>query len=534
MCKKGRLRQEGEAESRPEPCLEVERMVELSLEGEHGAIPVPMPIYESTGRLAPRREYRPVAWPTFEEAIEKLPAPVLPEDWKDFAVLYRETWAMLFRLVRTPRPDSGLPGPYISTGSNFPYTQFVWDSSFTAMATAYGYGVIPNESTLDVLYVRQFDGGYIPRASDVRDNLAIASEPDFSPNPPLLSLAEWSQACVSGDLERLRAVYPALVAMHRWLRMNRRLPDGTYWTTGFANGLDNSPSLGDGYPCLTSQMAHDAEILGHMARLLGREEEAALWMQEWRETGEALNRYLWNEQQQFYATSLAEGGHNNNKVVTGFWPLWAGVVPRERIAPLAGHLQNPACFWRHHPVPSLAADSPYFEPEGHYWRGSTWAPTNYAVIKGFMRAGRQDLGLETTLRHLTCMFETWKDSGQIWENYGSEFSQRGSWSMADYCWSALGPIALLLEVVIGLEADAFQQTLHWRPPVAQRLGVRRFRLGEATLSVLQQPEVDGVRIEVETDRPFRLHYKLGDHDVLKECPAGASSFSLPGVHAERG
>ena len=106
-------------------------------------------------------------------------------------------------------------------------------------------------------------------------------------------------------------------------------------------------------------------------------------------------------------------------------------------------------------MPDGAADSPHFVPAGDYWLGSTWAPTNYAAIKGFARAGRLDVAREAALRHIECMHEVLESTGCIWENYCSERSAPGSWSGPDYCWSSLGPIALLLEVVLGLERQ------HW-------------------------------------------------------------------------
>jgi len=104
--------------------------------------------------------------------------------------------------------------------------------------------------------------------------MPVLFEPDFSPNPPLMSIAEWQIARLSGNLLRMRNVYPVLKANHQWIYHNRRLPDGTYWTTGLANGLDNSPSLGDGYPDLSAQMAHEAEVLSKIAKLIGNDEDA--------------------------------------------------------------------------------------------------------------------------------------------------------------------------------------------------------------------------------------------------------------------
>lgn len=234
----------------------------------------------------------------------------------------------------------------------------------------------------------------------MHDGSATAFEPDFSPNPPLQAVAEWKLDALTGDRSRLARAYPVLAAQHRWLVANRGLPDGTLWTTGLANGIDNSPSLGEGYPCLTAQMAHAAEIPGLMASDLGFAEEAAEWEAERRRIATALEAHLWSEEHGIYSTSLAAGGHNPNKIVTGFWPLWTGLVPSERVERLARQLLDPATFWRHHPLPSLAADSSHFVPGGQYWRGSVWAPTSAATMWGFARAGHPDLARRTALRHL--------------------------------------------------------------------------------------------------------------------------------------
>ncbi len=523
------VRAVGEVDKRLEPSLEIARELPLTVEGATGRVTLSMPAFESLGRQAPHREFRALHWPTYEEAKTRLPEPILPETLGWLRQIYDAAWEMLYGLVRSPKPESGLPNAYVATaGKGFYFHQFVWDSSFTAMCTAYGWRALFPYATLDVLYSRQFDGGYLHREHDIRDGVPAGYEPDFSPNPPIMSVAEWAIAGLTGDALRLAKVYPALCDLHRWLQKNRQLPDGTYWTTGLANGLDNSPSLGDGYPDLTAQMAHDAEILGKMARVLGRDDEAAAWEAEQAAIGAACNAKLWSEEMQIYSTSLPEGGHNTNKVVTAFWPLWAGIVPEERVDALAGHLKDPKSFWRHHPIPSLAADSPSFRPQGDYWRGSTWAPTNFAAIKGFARAGRRDLAVETALRHLQCMTEVWRETGHIWENYCSEESLRGNWSGPQYCWSALGPIALLFEVVIGLQPDALRNTLRWALPEQDNLGVRRLALGAATATVtVISRHQDGKRwVEVDTDRRFTLEIEVDGQVTARECLPGQTRVDV--------
>jgi hypothetical protein len=513
-------------ETRVEPAVEIAGWGTLSVAFASTSVEIALPLYEALGRAAPRRVYRRLPWPSYEQARTLLPEPVFPAQFAYLAPLYEAAWEMLLRLVRDPEPASGLPHSYVSNGPNFPDHLFVWDTSFTTMCLAYGLRALPATASLDVLYSRQFDGGYIHREHNVHDGLPALFEPGFSPNPPLMSMTEWQLAALTGSRERLAQVYPMLCGYHRWIAANRRLPAGTYWTTGLASGLDNSPAQGEGYPCLTAQMAHDAEVLAQIARLLGREEEARAWEQEHRLTGEALNQWLWDEQVGIYATSLPGGGYSPHKVVTAFWPLWAGVVPPERVAALLAHLQDPHSFWRHHPLPSLAADSPCFQPAGEYWQGSTWAPTSYAAIKGLQRVGRGDLASALTALHLQRMFEVWSQTGKLWENYSSERSTPGNNAAPDYCWSALGPIALLFEVLLGLEPDATRRTLRWLPAEDERVGVKRFPLGPATISLLQQPRPDGRRIEVMTDAPFSL--ELAHQGTVQQivCPPGFTELLL--------
>jgi hypothetical protein len=519
-------------QTRVEPVVEIAGSSTLTVAFASTAVKINLPLYEVLGRAAPQRAYRQLTWPSYEQARSLLPEPVLPAQFAYLAPLYEAAWEMLLRLVRNPEPASGLPNSYVSTGPNFPDHIFVWDTSFTAMCLAYGQRALPATASLDVLYSRQFDGGYIHREHNVHDGLPALFEPGFSPNPPLMSIAEWRLATVSGSSQRLAQVYPLLCGYHRWIAANRRLPAGTYWTTGLASGLDNSPAQGEGYPCLTAQMAHDAEVLGHMARLLGREEEALAWEEEHRLTGEALNQVLWNEQVGIYATSLPGGGYSPHKAVTAFWPLWAGIVPPERVAALLAHLQDPHSFWRHHPLPSLAADSPCFQPAGEYWQGSSWAPTSYAAIKGLQRVGRQELASALTALHLQRIFEVWTQTGKLWENYSSDQSTPGNNAAPDYCWSALGPIALLFEVLLGLEPDATRRTLRWLPVENERVGVKRFPLGPATISLLQQPRADGRWLEVMTDALFSL--EVAHEGTLQQiiCPPGFTELLLVPGRAE--
>ncbi len=519
-------RMAGERDDRPEPCRATVGCVRITLAGSGGSSDLDMPVYEPLGRLAPRRNYVPASFPSPEALAAAAPQPILPSELAGLRPIYDEAWSMLAGLARRADPTVGFPSDYLSTGSNFTHFQFVWDTALTVLAAAYGHRALPVTASLDLLYSRQFDGGYIHRQHDNRDGSPALFEPDFSPNPPLIALAEWQLAAITGDRLRLKRVYPALVAHHRWLFANRRLPDGAYWTTGLASGLDNAPSLGDAYPDLTAQMAHDAEILGRIADAIDLPAEAAHWRDEREQTAAALDARCWNDDIGIYATGLAGGGHNPNKLITAFWPLFAGVASTEQIGQMARHADDPSSFARHHPLPSLASDSKLYESGGRYWLGSVWPPTSYMAIVGLWRSGQHDLARSLATRHLAVVAEVFRDTGKLWENYAPDASLPGSWSGPDYSWSALGPVALLLQVVLGLEPDALTQRLTWRPPPGDISGVKRYPVGPATIDLSSRAHGKHWIVEVTTDAPFTLTVQSGADATEQFCPPGTTRLVI--------
>jgi hypothetical protein len=201
-------------------------------------------------------------------------------------------------------------------------------------------------------------------------------------------------------------------------------------------------------------------------------------------------------------------------------------VPDDRVELLVERVKDPKSFWRHHPVPSLAADSPEYRPGGDYWLGSTWAPTNCATIKGFQRAGRLDVAREILVRHLQCMYEVLEETGHLWENYCAERSAPGSWSVPDYSWSAVGPIALLLEVLVGLEPNALERNIKWSPPPGRTVGARRYPLGPCTIDLVQERREGRDVVVVSTDLQFTLNVVRDGTTRSVVCEGGRTEIPL--------
>ena len=115
------------------------------------------------------------------------------------------------------------------------------------------------------------------------------------------------------------------------------------------------------------------------------------------------------------------------------------------------------------------------------------------------------------------MAEVFRATGCIWENYCAERSERGSLSTPDYSWTALGPIALLYEVLIGVHPDALHERIRWALPEAAGWGLERIPLGPATIDLRL---LEGRRIYIANDRAFTLELEDAGQIHSQRIPAG--------------
>jgi hypothetical protein len=109
------------------------------------------------------------------------------------------------------------------------------------------------------------------------------------------------------------------------------------------------------------------------------------------------------------------------------------------------------------------------------------------------------------------MYRTYADyePHTIWEcysptSYEPARDKKGEIVRPDFCgWSALGPISIFIEDVIGIkEANAFKKTLlcdFERHPKG-RVGVEGYRFGNIVCSIIATEKT----IEVTSNRPFKL------------------------------
>lgn len=485
------------------------------------------PAEPETGIHFSKKAYLPEPLPAFEAVRPELPEPVISSrpDWRD---MYWKCWQLAFSHLRQPPPGSPLVSNWLDEA--FSPNIFQWDTCFMMMFARYGHHQFPAIRSLDNFYRLQRPSGFICREYREADGKAVHFDFDgglFSPsgwknavNPPVFSWAECETFKVTGDKSRFEMVLPVLEKYVEWLnrdgdpaavdwesngRRSGNSPHGLYWNTSLGSGMDNTPKPTDpgcGWVDMSCQMVMQYRDLALIYQELGRPEKAKSALAEAQSISDRINRWCWDETDGFYYDVRGDGTKFRKKTSCGFWPLVAGVASKQQAARLVAHLRNPGEFWRPFVFPTLAADEEEYKADGGYWLGGVWAPTNYAIIKGLERAGHEDFAAEASERYLDGMAAVFKQTGTVWENYAPESMAPGKPAKGDFVgWTGCGPIALLIENVLGFGPDGARNALRWHLRLREAHGIRRLRFGSVTADLL----FDGKdTVTVEASAPFAL------------------------------
>jgi hypothetical protein len=400
-------------------------------------------------------------------------------------------------------------GYTVPTDRLYPF-QWNWDSGFVAMGWA-TFDTARGFQEIEGLLEGQWEDGLVPQI------VFHAPSDDYFPGPdvwgtqrtplssgitqpPVLATAVcrmWEGARHRATAEEYAAaLYPRLLASHRWWRRARD-PDDTGlvatlhpWETG----MDNSPAWdialarvptetvtpvvrrdtthvdasmrprGEDYlrfihlvdlfrglgwepvpmmavsPFRVVDIGTNAILLRAERDLLalagrfGTDAEAGEIAGRLAQTERAVDR-LWSEGDGVYRSfDLIGGAPIAAATSAGLLPLFGGGLPAARVAALSATLRR----WEQavrHPVPSTDPADRHFEPR-RYWRGPVWAVVNWMLAEGLVEAGEPNLAAQ--LRAATAALI--RDSG--FSEYFDPLTGEGIGG-ATFSWTAA--VALLLE-----------------------------------------------------------------------------------------
>ncbi len=485
--------------------------------------------------------------------LHKLPRPLLGRN-KEWCTLADFAWRCAASHVNYSRGRWHMDAAW-DASRNY---QWVWDTAFMTLYCRFSNGQLPGIASFDNFYEMQADDGYIGMTYDM--HTSFEPWPDRI-NPPLFAWAEWEYYRTTGDESRIDRVIPHIERLMAWIEANRRTAphrrrhtegkgedgakrDELYQLYHFedcgSSGMDNSPrtprvaAAGQFYDWidLSSQMALSYRMLGRLHAACGRTAEADAREQQARELGELINAELWCDATSFYHDRMLPHNFVTPKTAAGFWPLLAGIVPPRRVAALVAQLRNPKTFNRAIPVPTLAADDINYDSAGGYWLGGTWAPTNYMITRGLQLAGEGDEAHHIAVKYLKGLARTYREFAPhtLWECYAPDCykpataARGGGYVKPDFVgWSGIGPLAMLIENIIGLDLDRPANRLVWDIRLTEAHGIENFAVAPGTLrayAARRSSAADTAEVELAADVDLNIEIRCAGRKRRARLRAG--------------
>jgi len=506
-------------------------------EGAHwlGLKPVEFAESEPLSPWFEHKSYLDPAMPSFDEIKPRLPVPVWdghPEAIEAYWYCWKTLLGVWYFAPDSPSHQAvanicGIKswGPWGST--------MVFDTAFILHFARYGSRTWPFVTALDNCYARQHENGFICRETDKNNREVYVI---FPVNPPLFAWAEWEWYRVTGDRERLRQVFLPIVKHYEWFMTYQRRADGLYWTSGFQEA-DDSPrnSLMHRAVSAASYQALAARHLALIAGEIGRKDMVTFFETEHRQLGELVNRRFWDDAHGIY-NDLAKDGRFITELSPGlfckhvhmFWPMLAGIVPSNRVARLVAELQNPASFNRRNGVPSLSADSAGYTGgptgTGQYWRGAVWPSGQCMVQEGLRVCGQETFARQLAEKYFNAQLEVFEKEKTIKENLAPD--QPTGHGVSEFVgWGGVGPVANLIEAVLGFDLDVPKRMITWTLTRTERHGLKQIGFGNFAVDLIAEKRTnagDPCEIQIESGGDFMLNCVLNGRLTAIQVRQGSS------------
>jgi len=443
---------------------------------------------------------------------------VIYDNKPEYIELYQKAWEIAWNHIGV---NKGLPVERHMDEGFAKDRIWIWDTCFMVHFCKYSLDEFPGIQSLDNFYHIIYDGA--PSSCLIQ----------HADNPPLFAWVEYEYYLFTEDESRIRRNLVEKKYLQKHYNFLEKAKVGERYThsyvintlqknecgylwSGISSGMDNTPRGNDCYANLywldiIAQQALSALYISKMANIIREKKIAEEYRHEYLKKSEQINRFYYDSIDKCYYDIHATG-HDPCRVLTpaSFWPLLAEVADEEQAIAQAKTLIDDNLLGGDVPVPTVARTSPYFIPDGRYWRGGIWLPTSYMTAKALEKYHLFALASDIAEKTLNRMCATYKEyyPSTIWECYSPTenkpaFSKlEGEYCRPDFCgWSALGPISMLIENILGFyKVNAKERKLYYNYRDIGRHGIKGFRFGNIECSIISEGKV----INVETSNDFCL------------------------------
>lgn len=473
-----------------------------------------------------------------EKDIKSLVPEPIYDGNKELVELYYKAWESASRhIMHTP----GMPAEkYMDEGcmDGFgPQTIWIWDTAFMSLFCKYAPQHFPGVESLNNFYEPILDSRTCP--------LRI-HHPD---NPPLFAWVEYDYNKFTDDRQHLDSLILKNKYPQRYYQYFKSLDSGKSFGfdhqtvelknrgigfdwNGNPSGMDNTPRNAQGdilWIDAISQQALSALYTSRMAGLCSDRQTEDLYAKEYNRLKEIINKYYWDDRDGCYY-DIYQKDSSVTRILTpaSFWPMMAEIPSQEQAERMSRFALSERRLGGKRPWKTVSADSPYYAADGgRYWLGAIWLPTAYMGIKALEKYGLYDLANDTAEKLVNQMSRTYINYSPhtIWEAYNPSDDtpangKRKPVVRPDFCgWSALGPISLFIENLIGIhEVDAREKVVRWNIQHEFRHGLKRLRFGDITTDLIY----DGGKIEIMSDADYKLYI----NGKLFQVKSGVNEFVI--------
>lgn len=360
--------------------------------------------------------------------------------------------------------EKALPQLHHAAAGNLPYSTlsvtcgqlysgvvYGWDNCLMGIRyAAAGQSQVLADTVGNLLHY-QHSTGYVPNI--LTDDGPCASHWHAQPY-----LAQSVAICLAADnkMEWAKSLYEKLTAYIDYYFKFFSMPGGLLrWENQYKSGIDNE-LVGCLYPPeqliapdINALMYLELRAMHYIAQRLGLESK---WDKRAEKLKQAINDYLWNEEEGCYGTRDVtcdevkiswidlEGGSTSGKYAFVSSPallvLYAGVATDERAKRMIeNYVLSPKHFRSQWGIRSLSKSSAYinnakwgcagkFDPIDRIcnsnWQGPVWTPLCWFAFQGLMRYGYQDEAEKLTADVMHLLSRSLDKFGGWSENYNEE------------------------------------------------------------------------------------------------------------------
>jgi hypothetical protein len=468
--------------------------------------------------------------------------PILKVEGERDALLkpYRHAVANILPALVEPGDESALKAPALRGGDQRHVD--AWDAALGTLGMRWaGEGLC---SVTDP-FLAAFDaGGFVP----ARLELATGGNPPDSNEKarvaaPLLALAEWELYRVRGNRERLEHAYALLRADFLYREDHGRRRNGLLGgapepyrigaTGRFMLGGRVVPSLAGGASWVDASCMYalNARLLGEMARVLGRREDAGELEWTMRDLAAKVNARMWSEDDAWYHDLDEHGSILPMRTLASMWAILSGVAPRSRVEAMLKSLGDPTRFERAHPWATVAASESDYRRRDGVPVGVARGDFNLLVCEALFAAHQYAHAQRGTEQHLRRSAKVLADSGSLYLAYDPDKDVPAP--LPDGSSGEDSPLALAvclqntLGGLMGLRPHGQRGELELVPYLEERHTIENLAFAYGTVNMEVHPvDKTGARrpIEIMTDVPFKLRTRTGDKSFVHEIEPGMHSI----------